>query len=55
MEQQLKYYDQQKIYRQVVAPLDGVITQRNIDVRSFITAVASPEFPLSRERIHVVK
>jgi hypothetical protein len=26
MEQQLKYYNQQKIYQQVVAPFDGVIT-----------------------------
>ena len=37
-EQQLKYYNQQKIYQQVVAPFDGVITQRNIDVGSLITA-----------------
>ena len=41
MEQQLKYYDQQKIYQQVVAPFDGVITQRNIDVGSLITADAT--------------
>ena len=41
MEQQLKYYHQQKIYQQVVAPFDGVITQRNIDVRSLITADAT--------------
>jgi RND family efflux transporter MFP subunit len=41
MEQQLKYYNQQKIYQQVVAPFDGVITQRNIDVGSLITADAS--------------
>ena len=40
MEQQLKYYHQQKIYQQVVAPFDGVITQRNIDVGSLITADA---------------
>ena len=40
-EQQLKYYNQQKIYQQVVAPFDGVITQRNIDVGSLITADAS--------------
>jgi len=39
-EQQLKYYHQQKIYQQVVAPFDGVITQRNIDVGSLITADA---------------
>src|SRR5205823_633205 len=36
-EQQLKYYNQQKIYQQVVAPFDGVVTQRNIDVGSLIT------------------
>jgi RND family efflux transporter MFP subunit len=41
MEQQLKYYHQQKIYQQVVAPFDGVITQRNIDVGSLITADAT--------------
>ena len=41
MEQQLKYYSQQKIYQQVVAPFDGVITQRNIDVGSLITADAA--------------
>jgi RND family efflux transporter MFP subunit len=36
--QQLRYYNQQKIYQQVVAPFDGVITRRNIDVGSLITA-----------------
>jgi multidrug resistance efflux pump len=41
MEQQLKYYNQQKTYRQVVAPFDGVITQRNIDIGSLITADAT--------------
>jgi RND family efflux transporter MFP subunit len=41
MEQQLKYYSQQKIYQQVIAPFDGVITQRNIDVGSLITADAT--------------
>jgi RND family efflux transporter MFP subunit len=40
-EQQLKYYNQQKFYQQVVAPFDGVITQRNIDVGSLITADAT--------------
>jgi RND family efflux transporter MFP subunit len=38
---QLSYYNQQKIYQQVVAPFDGVITQRNIDVGSLITADAA--------------
>jgi multidrug efflux pump subunit AcrA (membrane-fusion protein) len=41
MEQQLKYYNQQKTYQQVVAPFAGVITQRNIDVGSLITADAT--------------
>jgi RND family efflux transporter MFP subunit len=41
MEQQLKYYNQQKTYQQVVAPFDGVITQRNIDIGSLITADAT--------------
>src|ERR1700740_1602522 len=41
IQQQLKYYNQQKIYQQVVAPFDGVITQRNIDVGSLITADAA--------------
>lgn len=41
MEQQLRYYNQQKIYQQIVAPFDGVITQRNIDVGSLITADAT--------------
>jgi RND family efflux transporter MFP subunit len=38
---QLRYYNQQKNYQQVVAPFDGVITQRNIDVGSLITADAT--------------
>src|ERR1700752_4195887 len=41
MQQQLNYYNQQKIYQQVVAPFDGVITQRNIDIGSLITADAA--------------
>ena len=40
MQAQLSYFNQQKIYQQVVAPFDGVITQRNIDVGSLITADA---------------
>jgi len=32
---------QKTTYQQVVAPLDGVITQRNIDVSSLITADAT--------------
>jgi multidrug efflux pump subunit AcrA (membrane-fusion protein) len=41
MEQQLNYYHQQKSYQQVVAPFDGGIMQRNIDVGSLITADAT--------------
>src|ERR1700740_2349323 len=41
MQQQLEYYNQQKIYQQVAAPFDGVITQRNIDVGTLITADAT--------------
>jgi len=41
LQAQLKYTNQQKIYQQVVAPFDGVITQRNIDVGSLITADAT--------------
>jgi RND family efflux transporter MFP subunit len=41
MQAQLSYYDQQKVYQSVVAPFDGVITQRNIDVGSLITADAT--------------
>jgi hypothetical protein len=35
------YFNQQKVYQKVVAPFDGVITQRNIDVGSLITANAA--------------
>ena len=38
---QLRYYNQQKIYQKIVAPFDGVITQRNIDVGSLVTADAA--------------
>jgi RND family efflux transporter MFP subunit len=41
VEAQLKVTSQQKIYQQVVAPFDGVVTQRNIDVGSLITADAT--------------
>ena len=41
LQQQLQYYNQQKMYQQVTAPFDGVITQRNIDVGSLITADAT--------------
>jgi RND family efflux transporter MFP subunit len=38
MQAQLKYENQQKIYQKVIAPFDGVITNRNIDIGSLITA-----------------
>ena len=41
LQAQLEYFNQQKVYQQVVAPFDGVITQRNIDVGSLITADAT--------------
>jgi len=41
LQAQLKFTSQQKTYQQVVAPFDGVITQRNIDVGSLITADAT--------------
>ena len=41
MQAQLQSANQQKIYEQVVAPFDGVVTQRNIDVGSLITANAT--------------
>jgi RND family efflux transporter MFP subunit len=41
MQAQLNTTNQQKIYQQVVAPFDGVVTQRNIDVGSLITADAT--------------
>jgi RND family efflux transporter MFP subunit len=38
---QLQVLHQQKIYQSVVAPFDGVITQRNIDVGSLVQADAT--------------
>jgi RND family efflux transporter MFP subunit len=40
-EAQLQVLHQQKIYQHVVAPFDGVITQRNIDVGSLVQADAT--------------
>jgi RND family efflux transporter MFP subunit len=40
-EAQLQVLHQQKIYQSVVAPFDGVITQRNIDVGSLVQADAT--------------
>jgi RND family efflux transporter MFP subunit len=38
---QLKVLQQQKAYQQVIAPFDGVVTQRNIDVGSLVQADAT--------------
>jgi RND family efflux transporter MFP subunit len=38
---QLNVLRQQKLYQQVVAPFDGVVTQRNIDVGSLVQADAT--------------
>src|SRR3984885_7086734 len=40
-EAQLQVLHQQKVYQSVVAPFDGVITQRNIDVGSLVQADAT--------------
>ena len=40
-EAQLRVLNQQKAYQSVVAPFDGVITQRNIDVGSLVQADAA--------------
>ncbi|MGO9697688.1 MAG: efflux RND transporter periplasmic adaptor subunit [Xanthobacteraceae bacterium] len=40
-EAQLRVLNQQKVYQSVVAPFDGVITQRNIDVGSLVQADAT--------------
>jgi RND family efflux transporter MFP subunit len=40
-EAQLRVLKQQKVYQSVVAPFDGVITQRNIDVGSLVQADAA--------------
>ena len=40
-EAQLKVLNQQKTYQSVVAPFDGVITQRNVDIGSLVQADAT--------------
>ena len=40
-EAQLKVLEQDKVYQKVVAPFDGVITQRNIDVGTLVQADAT--------------
>ena len=39
-EAQLSVLNQQKVYQRVVAPFDGVVTQRNIDIGSLVQADA---------------
>jgi RND family efflux transporter MFP subunit len=43
---QLMVLRQQKIYQRVVAPFDGVVTQRNVDVGSLVQADAGGGTPL---------
>src|SRR6266699_3636607 len=43
---QLKYTNQQKLFQQVIAPFDGVVTQRNIDVGSLIAGNAARGTPM---------
>jgi RND family efflux transporter MFP subunit len=43
---QLRVLRQQQVYQQVVAPFDGVITQRNIDVGSLVQADVASGTPL---------
>jgi RND family efflux transporter MFP subunit len=45
-EAQLMVLRQQKIYQQVVAPFDGVITQRNVEIGSLAQADAGSSTPL---------
>ena len=40
-EAQLRVLNQQKLYQSVIAPFDGVITQRNIDIGSLVQADAT--------------
>jgi RND family efflux transporter MFP subunit len=55
-EAQLMVLKQQKAYQQVVAPFDGVITQRNIDVGSLVQAdAASGTFMFTLMRSNVVR
>ena len=45
-EAQLRVLRQQKAYQQVVAPFDGVVTQRNVDIGSLVQADAGSGTPL---------
>ncbi|WP_035684086.1 efflux RND transporter periplasmic adaptor subunit [Bradyrhizobium sp. Cp5.3] len=53
---QLQVLRQQKLYQRVVAPFDGVITQRNIDVGSLVQADAtSGTFMFTLQQGHVIR
>jgi RND family efflux transporter MFP subunit len=53
---QLQVLQQQKTYQRVVAPFDGVITQRNIDVGSLVQADAvSSTFMFTLMRSNVIR
>jgi RND family efflux transporter MFP subunit len=55
-EAQLMVLRQQKIYQQVVAPFDGVVTQRNIDIGSLVQADAGAGTPLfAMVHSHVIR
>ncbi len=55
-EAQLMVLRQQKIYQQVVAPFDGVVTQRNIDIGSLVQADAGGGTPLfAMVHSHVIR
>ena len=53
---QLQVLHQQKLYQRVVAPFDGVITQRNIDVGSLVQADAtSGTFMFTMQQSNVIR
>ena len=55
-EAQLKVLNQQKAYQRVVAPFDGVITQRNVDAGSLVQAdVTSSAFMFTIMRSDVIR
>jgi RND family efflux transporter MFP subunit len=47
----IKVLDQQKAYQSVVAPFDGVITQRNVDVGSLVQAGSTFMFTLMQSNV----
>ena len=54
-EAQLRVLNQQRVYQRVVAPFDGVITQRNIDVGSLVQAAASGTFLFALAHADVIR